>query len=168
MRSSDWSEPLLVGLAESAIAYAHGSWCEALLMQCSNDPRHLPQRLFGLLQQMYAVLPASRQEALLGQLIDNQPALLATVAEACAPPWGAPWSVELSRHFVRRLDPLVKVSQYQVTAVLRQVGLCLDPAVLPELMQVANSLQESPWLESSAGALVRTLEVRATMRREFG
>ena len=162
MLRSDWREPLLIGLGQSAAAYGDADWCEALLLEWAEAPQRVASNGFEPVALLSA-LPPARQEAVLARLLEAS----ATILPALAGGWTAPWSEALSRRFVRRAAEVSGDWKWPVHGVWQQAALRLDPAAIDECRRVLAALEQPSLLIDVLHRTMRTLEVRARMRREF-
>jgi len=163
MVRSDWREPLLIGLGQSAAAYGDADWCEALLLAWAPAPQRVASHGFEPLALLSA-LPPARQEAVLNRLLEASPSIVPQLASG----WNASWSEDVSRLFVRRVVELHDQWKYGTQSILAAAALRLDPVVAPECAAAAAALKEQQaWVTTLLQCTARTLEVRARMRREF-
>ena len=142
VQRSDWSQPLLSGLAQAAVAYADADWCEALLLV----PSVRSAALLG-------ALAPDRAEAVVWRLFETQP----DGAAALVPSLKHAWSEDFSRRIVARLP-----SSCRYEASLR-----LDPRVLPEAEHLLDGDIAPAWTRHPLERLVKTLKFRLDMRKEL-
>jgi hypothetical protein len=153
IQKSDWAQPLLVGLAEAAEAYADADWCEELLSAWTRaqDLRVDPMALLG-------ALPPDRAEAVLAGLLETDIATLPTLITGMR----RAWSEDFSRAVIRHLR------RFPHAAVLREAAHRLDPKVLPEAERLLDITDIQPiWAHAALEQMVRTLAYRLEMRREL-
>jgi hypothetical protein len=156
---SDWSQPLLSGLAQAATAYFDTDWCAALLMSETNADVGRGAPASALL----AVLAPDRAEAVVCRLLDAQTSGPATLAASLK----HPWSADFSRVILGRLPGLLIKWQYATSALLHEAPLRLDPDMLPAAEQLVDTHREPGWARPALQRLVRTLEFRVAMRTEL-
>jgi len=156
--ASDWADPLLKGLAQSASSHREGGWAADLLLAwTTHESKIEPDRLL-------AALPRDDAEKLLRQLMEEHPQPSARLVAGYA----RSWSVDFSRAFLHQLPRMAKIWQYSATAPLGQAALSIDPSVMQDAVDAASAIKEPGWMRLMLERLVHTLEVRHTMRQELG
>jgi hypothetical protein len=159
---TDWPKLLRVGLAQAAEAYADGEWCEALLVLWSSTTEHREQ--LGLSHTgLFATLDPARAEAVLRRMMEQNTALAGSLVGARTDPW----SESFSRFLVQQLPRLLEDRQNSVVGLLLESEARLDPRVLPDLERLVDAQIESIGARSALDRLVRRLDYRAAMHKEF-
>jgi hypothetical protein len=160
---SEWSQPLLNGLAQAAAAYADAEWCEALLLARAGAPKdreNLPPNAKALL----GVLTRERAENVLLRLLDDGAPWVPALAASAT----SQWSERFSRLIVERLPELLEKWQYGAAgSFLQAASLRLDPTVLPAAERLRDLDIHPAWARPSVLRLLRTLELRLSMREEL-
>ena len=79
-----------------------------------------------------------------------------------------PWSEGFSRFVLQQLPGLLGQRQSAVGLQFEdEAALRLDPRVLPDLEGLLDADVESIWARSALDQLLRTLDYRAAMHKEF-
>jgi Family of unknown function (DUF5691) len=160
--ANDWAQPLIQGLSQAAASYADADWCEALLLAWTQAAAR--DQLWPIEpDRLLAGLPRERAERVLVQALHDTPRVTAGLLARRQ----VAWSEGFSRYVVQQLPRLVKQWEFAATAPLGEAGLRLDPAVLPQLIDVVASMTEPKWTLPVLERLVRTLSLRAAMRKEL-
>ena len=160
--ASDWALPLTKGLSQAAATYADADWGEVLLVawvRAAARDDVWPTEPVKVLQ----TLPPDRAEHVLRLAILEIPRTSARWLGSRQ----TPWSEDFSRFVVQQLPVLVKGWDTAATAGISDAWLRLDPVVLPEAIDTVAGITEPRWTLSMLERLLRTLELRLAMRREF-
>ena len=165
-RKTDWDEPLYRGWARAAARCGDAKWAAAMLPWQLGKPSagqdgKLVEALAGALPQR------ERESAAMGaletyHLMVNDPGAKGLLM-ACRPGWG----LELSRAVVEsiRQSPRSDISwAYYFREIVTEVGIRMNPAVLPELAKVAELETNGQW-GKSMGSLVELVQFRSQMQK---
>ena len=157
---TDWPKLLLAGLAQAAEAYRDSEWCAELLVLwawTTERQGQLPVDPAAL----FAALDPARAEAVLRRILEHDPALVGSLI--CART--EQWSEDFSRYIIGQLPALLAKQSNSLSTFL-DTAFRLDPRVLPDAERLLKTTAEEIWSPTLMW-LVRTLESRAAMRKEF-
>jgi hypothetical protein len=159
---TDWTRPLLAGLAQAARAYAHADWCERLLMLCAAATERREHVPFDP-ADLYGALEPQRAERVLQRVMELSPPLFGRVACTRADAW----SPDFSHFVVEQLPRFLATHPNAIAVFLDDAALRLDPRVLPDAERLFDLEIEPIWVRSLLHGLAQTLDYRLTMRKEL-
>jgi hypothetical protein len=162
VQKNDWASALVPGLSQAATAYRDPAWCEALIgvWALNRESRHAAHID---VQRLVEAAPREQAEAALRRALDQDLAVGARLMAVAR----LPWSAALSGVVVRRLPGLLTTPGMTAAAAVGQAIISIHPSALAEAIGAVREAADAPGGRSLLGSVLRSLEFRQAMRREF-